>query len=180
MVGRQAHERDRVDTVGAQPLLEVGPDERRVDVLRDHGLAWQRRGLGLEVDSRRTGEKYSLVRRTLVAHVDDRGAAFAPGAQRFRDLALGAGIVALAPGGVVELPLNVDDDECRVTLRIHDATESATAAAVELCRRRDVQPAYRKERGELDVPGVRLVAGDLRDQQGPRERCYRSANQSSI
>src|SRR3954453_6772958 len=60
VVGRQAHERDRVDAVGAQTLLEVGPDERRIDVLRDHGLAWQWRGLGLEFGCRRTGEKYSL------------------------------------------------------------------------------------------------------------------------
>src|SRR5262249_20226394 len=59
----------------------------------------------------------TLLRRTLVAHVDDRSAAFAPGAQRLGDLALGARVVAFAPGRVVELLLNVDDYERPVHLQ---------------------------------------------------------------
>jgi len=35
----------------------------------------------------------------------------APGAEEIGDALLGVGVVALAPGGVVESLLNIDDDE---------------------------------------------------------------------
>jgi len=43
--------------------------------------------------------------------VDDGHGALAPGAEEIGDALLGVGVVALAPGGVVEGLLDIDDDE---------------------------------------------------------------------
>jgi len=59
-----------------------------------------------------------------VANVDDRSGSIAPVLEQARRVRLGVGVVSVAPLGVVEPPLEVDQDESgvRESIVVSDAT----------------------------------------------------------
>src|ERR1041385_667116 len=111
-IGLDAHQDDGAGFRGLESRIEVGPDESRVDVLRDDGLACLGRRLRLEHVAGETGPEHRLGLRGVVPDMPDWAPRLSPRGLERRDDGFCLGVVAV--GELVEALLQVDGDQDRV------------------------------------------------------------------
>ena len=109
VVGGEPDDDERVDSVGAQMRIEVGPDEGAVDMLAEDRLAGHRQRLDLEGVARRVFAKRRLRFKRQVLDMDDRPEGGAPSREQIGDPLFCVRIVPRSPARIVKALLHVDE-----------------------------------------------------------------------
>lgn len=111
MVGGDAGDDDGVDGLGEKAGFEIGTDEAAVDALVEDRFAKKGLGLGFDGEAGAIRIEEAAGSGIAVLDVDEGHGASAPGVEEIGNALLGGRVVALAPDGIVEGLLDVDDDE---------------------------------------------------------------------
>ncbi len=114
VVGDDSGDEEQVVVVGSEEGFEFGSDEGAVGLLGDDGFVGQGLGFGLEVVAGLAGAVVGGGLGRVVADVIDGAVGGSPGVEEGGDVGFGVGVIALAPGWVVDGVLEVDEDESGV------------------------------------------------------------------